>query len=595
MTDSDTRIYHNPHYHSDFQYSDGFRSFDTTLSFNITSKFEYVGHDVEYSGRRFELWSPNADRIPVYPGTPPSSFSMVPPLSHPRVDGSGGRFDWTLVPQHLDANKLHHPFIMKPENGGGRVEFEYITSQWQRPPLASGLSEAFITGLLRRAEDLEENRISWLSIIPEKCRQIVDLVDSQPSPKDIIQFRSLKDWEKCVGGVTHIQRLLREKNAWLRMVSALRASNWTFDVWLGESISKSPAPVMGSWVNGGKPEHIQWLLHVGVPCYVIHQYRDGVDFGHNVPESRSQRVASFCPSDTWHLQLNINAYETIALRKGTQWADEKNLPPCGISIRGHATQLALSASHAHSYTRPLSDRYIPPNPATGSIYWPSEIVHFSRVPWFRPPPVRPAWTRTGKWSRFAEEELETPDGEDTVTVMKKRGHKFTGDGTMWGPYYDREHGRQLFFCDEPGIPEGVVNASVYGQPVPHYSFVELVAFGRTKLLASSTWMYLQERPDKSQVMLLLPQERWSTYHFTWQVGNKAPVPYAEELPLYSNIQPSACALEDDEYPALDDRPPTPVSPTPIQPLPSPAASSPASPRVLVPPPPHNIPISPPLL
>jgi hypothetical protein len=130
-----------------------------------------------------------------------------------------------------------------------------------------------------------------------------------------------------------------------------------------------------------------------------------------------------------------------------------------------------------------------------------------------------------------------------------------------------------------------MNASVYGQPVPHYSFVELVAFSRTKPLAPSMWMYLQERPNKSQVMLLLPQERWSTYHFTWQVGNKALVPYAEELPLYSNIQLSACALADDEYPALDDRPPTPVSPIPIQPLPSPAASSPASPLVLVPPPP----------
>jgi hypothetical protein len=491
---TDTRIYHSPHYRSGFQYHDGFRSFDTTLSFTITSKFEYVGHDVEYSGRRFELWSPNADRIPVYPGTSPSSFSMVPPLPHPRIDGSGGRFDWTLVPQHLDANKLHHPFIMTPEHGKGRVEFECLTSTWQHAP--GELSEEYITRLLHRAKELEERRLLLLPTIPDACNQIISLVNSHPTSNEIIQFRGLRNWEKCVSGVTHIQRLLREKAAWSYMVGALKASNWTFDAPPMESIPKSRPYLIGSWVNGGRSEHIQWLLHLGVPCYIIHQYRDGVDFGYNVAECRSRRVSSFCPSDTVHIQSDVNEYEIISVRNGTQWADDNNLPPCGISVRGHATQLARSASHEHGYTRPVSDRYIPPNPEAGSIRWPSEIVHPSRVPWFRPPPVRPSWTK--RWLRFAEEELETPDGDDTVTIMRDRGYNFKG-GDLWGPYFDREHGRQLFFCEEPGIPDGVVNAAIYGQPVPYYDFTAATSSTRTKSVAPSTWMYLKEKPDKLKV------------------------------------------------------------------------------------------------
>src|SRR5262245_19693662 len=258
---TDTRIYKSPHYHSSFQYHDGFRSFDTTLpvSFKICSKFEYVGHDVDHSlGRRFELWSPNSDHIPVYPGTRPSSFSMVPPLSHPRVDGSGGRFDWTLVPQHLDSSTLHHPFIMKPEFGKKHVEFQYLTSPscWQRS--LGQLSEDYITGLLHRAKELEDRRVSYLSLVPDVCHQIIGLVDSRPTSEEISRFRGLRNWEQCVSGVAYIQRLLHEKVAWLRMVEALRKNSWSFAVPPMESIPKSDPSLMGSWVNGGKAEHIQW-------------------------------------------------------------------------------------------------------------------------------------------------------------------------------------------------------------------------------------------------------------------------------------------------------------------------------------------------
>jgi hypothetical protein len=89
------RVFTTPHHHVDFGY-DSLRGFDTRLSHTITQSFSYEGYDVELrdtvrGNRRFELWSPNFSTIPMYPGTPPSNFSMTPSLRCLRVDGSGGR------------------------------------------------------------------------------------------------------------------------------------------------------------------------------------------------------------------------------------------------------------------------------------------------------------------------------------------------------------------------------------------------------------------------------------------------------------------------------------------------------------------------
>lgn len=122
------QVYTSPHYHVDFDYN-GLCGFDTRLSFTINQKFGYLDRDVELKdplggvSRRFELWSPNACSIPIYPGTHPPGFSMNPPLACLRPDGSGGRYDWKVLPQYLDTNWLHHPFIRRPDVGGDRPEF----------------------------------------------------------------------------------------------------------------------------------------------------------------------------------------------------------------------------------------------------------------------------------------------------------------------------------------------------------------------------------------------------------------------------------------------------------------------------------------
>lgn len=29
--------------------------------------------------------------------------------------------------------------------------------------------------------------------------------------------------------------------------------------------------LMGTWINGGSSKDVLWMLHIGMPCYVIHE------------------------------------------------------------------------------------------------------------------------------------------------------------------------------------------------------------------------------------------------------------------------------------------------------------------------------------
>ena len=155
----DTRRFTTPHVHANFDF-DGSRGFDTSLNFLLPEISQYTGRDVRYGARRFELWSPNSFKLPVYPGTRPPGFSLVPPLAYRRTDGSGGRFDWTLIPQYLDTNLLHHPFIIDPQLVQCPVppEFTYLTHVWESSGFSHGrLTREFYNTLLGRAEVLEKN------------------------------------------------------------------------------------------------------------------------------------------------------------------------------------------------------------------------------------------------------------------------------------------------------------------------------------------------------------------------------------------------------------------------------------------------------
>jgi hypothetical protein len=535
---TDTRYFTTPHVHADFDI-DGVRAFDTSLDLTITVSLKYVtSRDVQSGTRRFELWSPNSSKSPVYPGTKPATFSLLPPLPHRRTDGSGGRYDWTLIPQHLDANYLHHPFILDPAHASANLpEFAYLTSVWEACGLSKGrLDHQFYDALVHRAAYLEKVRLDVIKSIPSDLCHLVNLVSDAPTPADIFQFKSDITWDVCVERVTHIQRLIREKDGWLRMIDAFSFTKWN----MGEPANGYNLPIaaarehcLGAWINGGHKRILHWLLYIGIPCYIIHEYRDGVDFGHGIPERRSRHCTkSFCPPSVWHLSSDVNAYEAIACRNATPWLTNPCLLATGPNITSSPEALARSSSHVHGYIRPNSELFQQPEPDDGDIIWPSTVLFPNCIPWVKPPPIIAA-ARAGGWSRFSTVSLDVSKNHPLHgrEVMQQRGRHYTGDGDVVGPFYDRQHKRKLYFSSLPRVP-GLVSDTAYGRPVPFYHFVG-PASNDPKALPQSRWMYYSEAPRFPEI------------------GNEAPLPNANDLDVYTPApvvsNPYDDLSDDDDY------------------------------------------------
>lgn len=294
------RHFIHPPFPADFGY-DGLRTFDTSFS-----------RDVEHHGRRFKLWSPNSSRLPVYPGLPPADFNMTPPFRYPRTDGYGGRFDWTLHPQYLDANRLHLPFITTPEStvdSQHLLEFTYLTSQWDDHPAPSQttgtLSREYVASLSSRAASLEEQRVAVVGDIPASWDFLKRLVSEAPTTETLAKFGLGMEWEECVSQVAAVQRQLREKQAWLQMLRALQSTNWSIDISpVADGIGATHESYMGCWVNGTSEKLIRWLLYLGIPCFIVHEYRVGVlppspSEAHPLPSALEVAVQS--PSGTHSL------------------------------------------------------------------------------------------------------------------------------------------------------------------------------------------------------------------------------------------------------------------------------------------------------
>jgi hypothetical protein len=553
---ADSRRFTRPHVRADFDF-DGVRGFDTSLHIHIPAPIKYVGRDVVHQSRHFELWSPNSEKTPVYPGTKPVGLSLVPPLDHHRTDGSGGRFDWTLIPQHIDTNHLHHPFILDPARLKTRSpEYVYLTSVWDPlSPTSGRLRQDFFGSLISRAEKLESRRLDMLNDTPSSLRALASLVSNAPIASDFQHFEGEITWDTCVEGVVHLQRVMREKDAWLRMMSSLRSTKWSIEVPLVSPLPGTQEQFLGGWINGADERIAKWLLHLGLPCFIIHEYRKGLDFGPGISDRRSCHVThSFCPEQVWHLLPNINAYEAVAMRHPTPWSKSPPTFRC-LNVIATAEALDLSSSQSQGYVRPVSDVYQQPDPEDGDNTWPSSCLFKDRIPWIKPPPIMEA-SKKGAWSRFCIESLDVDEGHPLHgrDVMQERGKSFRGDLGQTRPYYDRENKRQLYFTSPPPIPAGLVCGPAFGYPVPFYHFVSLVPPNQPpKTCRRSKWMYTKADPSPAEI------------------GREAPVPTATQLEPYPRA-PTDPYQEEDHDDDDDEDYPWHCSPRPGPPPPSPPAS-----------------------
>jgi hypothetical protein len=93
---------------------------------SISSRFIALGT------RTIELWSPNSNQTPFYPGLREPSFASGKKLSPSfrRSDGHVGRFDPTVSPQHYDPRFPWLGFIKRPCDHPS-PEFASIIRFWE--------------------------------------------------------------------------------------------------------------------------------------------------------------------------------------------------------------------------------------------------------------------------------------------------------------------------------------------------------------------------------------------------------------------------------------------------------------------------------
>ena len=327
-------------------------------------------------------------------------------------------------------------------------------------------------------------------------------------------------------GVVYLQHIIREKDGWLRMMAALLSTGWSIEVPLVSPLPITQEHYIGAWINGLDERVARWLLYVGVPCFIIHEYRGGLDFGPGISDRHSiHAMQSFC-HEVWHLLPAINAYENVALRHSTSWSKTPPLPRCSNVIVS-ADVLDLSSSYSQGYIHPESDIYRPPEPEDGDITWPSVCLYKDRIPWLKPPPIIVA-KKEGAWSQFCITSLDVEEGHSLHDheVMQERGKTFKGEGLS--KYYDRANKCQLYFNLLPCMLAGLISASAFGLPVPFHHFVSLDIHGRLpKTVCRSTWMYATADPKPADV------------------GRNPPTPAATDLEAYSRVPPTDSYLAED--------------------------------------------------
>ncbi|TFK61744.1 hypothetical protein BDN72DRAFT_863365 [Pluteus cervinus] len=475
----DTRRFTTPRHRCDYDY-DGPRVFRLGIGFILKLRFapNFHCHDVvdpRDSAKRYELWSPNAELAGVFPGDRPENFSLDLPLSNPRFDGSGGRWDFTLNPQYLELGNLHHAFIRRTTSYSlmtDSAEFWPLTSHWESRATSSGnigvVSPDLREGLKSRARNLMEQAkflarqqglsqcSSWLPPYPEIASYEWFAGLSRPSP-----------WEAHVDNIAYFQRQLKELAAWVECVTRLIETNFSINHTRSKLYQQDFPPgderYLGVWVQGNHEEAVLWLLGCGVPCYFVHQYRENFEYGEHIAlDRRNSVIRGFVPQVTpIHLSPEHNPYFRMALDQAAPISHSFD-PPVPYTFRPTHTSVEMqnkSGSWVHGY------RFQVKSAITGTITWPiTPPVGPNGIPWIKPPPVLAGDRTRKKWIVYRLQEICGQPCMQEASKPSKRGL----------PWYDRENSRILFFEGDlspvPGL-RGRSGTDDYGRPAPFYNYV----------------------------------------------------------------------------------------------------------------------------
>lgn len=119
---------------------------------------------VKINDRRWELWSPNSERLEFYPGLRSMELDLENPMDKGlmRCDGHLGRFDPTVSPQHFDPAQPWLGFIRR-EGKDSHPEYACLMDVWQPVDLPNQgfLKPVYIDSLVQSLESVSHRVEGW--------------------------------------------------------------------------------------------------------------------------------------------------------------------------------------------------------------------------------------------------------------------------------------------------------------------------------------------------------------------------------------------------------------------------------------------------
>ncbi|KAF7342677.1 hypothetical protein MSAN_02025500 [Mycena sanguinolenta] len=322
--------------------------------------------------------------------------------------------------------------------------------------------------------------------------------------------------DEAVDAVTVVQRGLREREGWLRMVDVLLSSaELSVEELRGMDMPEADDAYMGLWVNGMGEREVLLYMRAGIPCFIAHEYLRGditrdelrfdtlayhdfvtfTDVEAAVVRSPYQEVADGDPSRrhrTFGEDVAADLPPTMGIQDRARSSSlylEQLFPRFGPERDLHEEEPFSSADVLNERTPPMRDppevavvqsrgdegipraspllppAYLPREPprAAANQYAAPAVetrsLDSARVPWVVPPPIQSK--KKGKWSDW---ELEEFNGEP-AWMHRGRNNRPHARNVR----YDRQRVRRLYF-GQVDLPEGVLYEERFGAPVPRFPF-----------------------------------------------------------------------------------------------------------------------------
>ncbi|KAJ7774024.1 hypothetical protein B0H16DRAFT_1713863 [Mycena metata] len=610
----------------------------------------YHSRVVQVGAQQFLIWSPNSLQDPFYPG--PYNLNgpvlISPEPAQRRFDGQGGPSDYTKVPQ---VYQLHRPwlgFILR-ESKALETDIEYtpVYSVWRDEPGESKegrLPLPYVEKLVQQNSEMDRDMQFLIKRLGGQRTEFVACRPLVPTNVQLQKLRGIRAYQEAVDTLTELQRGMREKGAWLDMVSFLLHKPLHPE----EIHEVQPANdrLLGVWINDANKEDCFWyLLHGAVPCFVIHRLPEAehvtedvcLDFFSRTEIEEYVLDARRYPADqvafreryrytateynpTPHTTLPSNPGGWADLRallrvraneilprdrpRECQSTDERNLLNrrriMGAMTSPSTTPTGIKFARE---TRELQDKVLQAKAdlEAENVRLGGEVdVDPAHAPWLRPPEIIQAGT--GAWTTYREQDDEETGSPFMLELGKKNVARNLGPGEVM--FWDRANNRRLIFEGAPDMPSGswLTTGREFGRPVPKWPFKNaghmVLREGRW-----SKWMYATEKPHPADVgrRPLAPDARYlpTVSGGLFEEGKGEWVRQDDDSDGRVSLGPATDGEQDKgDAMDVDDDPPTPTKAnvderplladagrrwSPFQPLRS-ARSPPRRPRVLDPPP-----------